>query len=903
MIRGVSMTLETGRRIGPYEIIGWLGAGGMGEVYRARDARLGRDVAIKLLPEAFATDAGRLHRFEQEARAAGQLNHPNILAVYDVGTHAGAPYLVSELLEGETLRSRLAPAAVATPESTIPRAALSSRKALDYARQIAEGLAAAHDKGIVHRDVKPDNLFITTDGRVKILDFGIAKLTRPSDDAPRHAGLPTETASGMVTGTAAYMSPEQVRGEAVDVRSDIFSFGAVLYEMLTGRAAFARATAADTTSAILKEDPPDPISTTVSPAIERIVSRCLEKSRDARFQSARDLAFGLEVLSGTDSTPAHAPIVAQRRWRSVPRVAFVVLSLLAAVAGWLWVISPPSIETRLSKATYTTLTAFEGAELDAAISPDGNLVAFLAPAGANRRAPLPDRVGPFHAWLIRVGTGSYQDLTPGEDDLRNRQTSPVGFSADGAEVWICGTPYGRRLRKMPYIGGAPQVFLEERAIMASWSSDGTRLVYYTYDDGDPLYVADRIGSNPRRIHVGDKKGDHNHFPTWSTDGRWIYYVHYVDEPGSADLWRVPSVGGQPQRMTWQYSDVRFPTPIDARTVLYVARAGDGSGPWLWALDVKRGGPPRRVSAGPNRYLSVGASADGQRLVVTDSKASASLWSVPILDRLAEDSDSIPYPLPPGRALAPRFAPSGVLFYLSSNGPGDGLWRLQDGKPVEIWKGSDGHLLDPPAVSADGTQVAVALRTQGLAHLTVVSTDGAKRRSIAESLHVRGTAAWSPDARWIVTGGRTDADGPGLFKIPVDGGRPQRLVPGQAFDPVWSPTGDLIVYAGPLAGGTAPLLAVRPSDGRAVNLPAIRTSAQGGGCVRFLPDGKSLVYLHGKTGEQGLSLLDLITNITRPLALLSSTASTSSFDITPDGKQIVFDRLRENSDIVLINLPK
>ena len=218
------------------------------------------------------------------ARAAGQLNHPNILAVHDVGLHAGAPYIVSELLEGESLRSRL------------HGGALRSRKAIDYARQTAEGLAAAHDKGIVHRDVKPDNLFITTDGRIKILDFGIAKLTRPSDDAAQHTGLPTETGAGMVVGTAGYMSPEQVRGEAVDARSDIFSVGTVLYEMLTGRPPFTRTTAADTMAAILREDPPERLSTNVPPALARIVSRCLEKTREMRFQSARDLAFGLDLL-------------------------------------------------------------------------------------------------------------------------------------------------------------------------------------------------------------------------------------------------------------------------------------------------------------------------------------------------------------------------------------------------------------------------------------------------------------------------------------------------------------------------------------------------------------------------------------------------------------------------------
>ncbi|HEV8216784.1 MAG TPA: serine/threonine-protein kinase, partial [Gemmatimonadaceae bacterium] len=296
------MSIAVGTKIGPYEIIGWLGAGGMGEVYRARDPRLGRDVAIKLIGEALSSDPGRVSRFEQEARAAGQLNHPNILAVYDVGVHAGAPYIVSELLEGESLRSRL------------HGGALPARKAIDYARQAAEGLAAAHDKGIVHRDLKPDNLFITNAGRIKILDFGIAKLTQPGGaDAARHTGLPTETEAGTVVGTAGYMSPEQVRGEPVDARSDIFSVGTTIYETLTGRPAFTRGTGADTMAAILKEDPPVPLPSTVPPALARIVSRCLEKTRETRFQSARDLAFALEVLSDTAATAAlpgeatHAP--------------------------------------------------------------------------------------------------------------------------------------------------------------------------------------------------------------------------------------------------------------------------------------------------------------------------------------------------------------------------------------------------------------------------------------------------------------------------------------------------------------------------------------------------------------------------------------------------------------------
>src|SRR6202021_2126735 len=272
------MALTSGTKLGPYEVQSPLGAGGMGEVYRARDSRRNRDVAIKILPASFSVDPERLQRFAQESRAAAALNHPNILSIYDIGEDRGAPYVVSELLEGETLRDRLR------------EGALSSRKAIEYAQQIARGLAAAHEKGIVHRDLKPENLFITNDGHAKILDFGLAKFIRPETVASDNtATVQVATEAGTVLGTAGYMSPEQVRGKEADPRSDIFAFGAILYEMLSGKRAFHGDSAADTMSAILKEEPPELSETNrnVSPALERIVRHCLEKNPAERFQSAR----------------------------------------------------------------------------------------------------------------------------------------------------------------------------------------------------------------------------------------------------------------------------------------------------------------------------------------------------------------------------------------------------------------------------------------------------------------------------------------------------------------------------------------------------------------------------------------------------------------------------------------
>src|SRR6202046_4357188 len=337
------MNLTPGTKLGPYEIVSLLGAGGMGEVYRARDSRLKREVAIKVLPQALSLDADRLRRFEQEALATAALNHPNILAVFDIGTSEGSPYVVSELLEGETLRDRLRSGSVAT------------RKALDYALQIAHGLAAAHEKGIVHRDLKPDNLFVTKDGRIKILDFGLAKVIQPKESS--HNGTPTVTLPGVAMGTVGYMSPEQVRGLATDHRTDIFAFGAILYEMVVGKRTFHKSTEADTISAILNEEP-QPISDFAPEmpiALQRVVRRCLEKNPEQRFHSASDLAFALDALSDpSGSSPNGAPpipAIESQPLRSPWLMAALVI-LAAVVLGYFLMQPAPTPKV----ANYVQLT-------------------------------------------------------------------------------------------------------------------------------------------------------------------------------------------------------------------------------------------------------------------------------------------------------------------------------------------------------------------------------------------------------------------------------------------------------------------------------------------------------------------------------------------------------------------
>ena len=874
------MPLPTGSRLGPYEISSSIGAGGMGEVYRAHDPILNRDVAIKVLPSFLSDDLDRVHRFEQEARAAAALNHPNILAIFQMGTYEGGLYLVSELLEGSTLREQL------------NRGPMPQRKVIDYGVQVARALGAAHDKGIVHRDLKPENLFVTKDGRVKILDFGLAKLTQrvsePDSNAPTITSL---TEPGAIMGTVGYMSPEQVSGKTADHRADIFALGAVLYEMVTGKRAFQKVTSAETMTAILNEDPESisQFAPKAPPALERIVQRCLEKRPEQRFQSASDLAFALEALS--DSGGISAAQSAERTRKPPPQwLALTALGLgFVLVAGFVvWIAANrarPAAENPLADAEFTRLSDFTGAETNPAISPDGKFVAVVS-----------DRSGMFDIWVVQANGSNLANLTRGRIGDARAPLRAIGFSGDGSQVWSGGTE-SRRLMLWPLIGGTPHNFIDEHAAEVAWSPDGSRLVYHTWDPGDPVFVADRDGANPRQI-MRSEPGLHNHYPIWSKDGRWIYFVRGRPATREMDLWRISPGGGKEERLSHLNTDIAYPTPIDEHTLVFVAPNEDGIGPWLWAFDLATG-TVRRVSSGLEQYTAVGSTTDGRRLAASVVNPQVSLWSVPIRTRIVEEKDVQSIALPTSRAWAPRFG-GGSLFYLSSRDGADGLWSYRDGQALEVWEGSNGPLRTPPAISPNGARVAFALRRSGKQQMHVMATDGTGLRPLSSDVDVRGTASWSPDGKWIVVAG-SDPSGPGLFKLPVDeGSSPVRIATGPFLDPVWSPRGDLIVYCGTQVFTLTPVLAVQP-DGTPVKLPDIKVQ-RNGERVRFLPDGTGLVYMLGDTlSEQDFWLLDVSSMQSRRLTRLSNPAAMRSFDITPDGSRIVFDRLRENSAIVLIDL--
>ena len=489
------MSLRSGTKIGPYEIQAPLGAGGMGEVYRARDTRLGRDVALKILPVSFARDEDRLHRFEQESQAVAALNHPNILAIYDVGQHEGVPFLISELLQGDSLRTLL------------DQGVLPQRKAIDYGVQIAQGLAAAHQKGIVHRDLKPENLFVTAEGQIKILDFGLAKLAAKADTNADGLTLTNaHTAIGVVMGTAGYMAPEQVRGEAVDPRTDIFAFGAVMFEVLSGQRAFRRDSTAETMTAVLKEDPPESagLQNQISPAVDRIVRRCLEKNPDQRFQSARDLSFALGALSGTDLSASFRAVQVSRNSRLWPWVAAALALAVIALAAWRLTTRAPVV----SRMQFAIPVPGEVSHL--ALSPDGVMLAFVSPDEQSSEPML---------YVQRIGSAVANQL------LGTEGASYPFWSPDDAYVAFFSQG---KLYKISATGGARQVLATAPTPRGgSWSSKGP-IVYAPVASG-PLWKVNADGSNAApltdKIFV-DRDNSHrwpvflpdgDHFIFWSGD--------------------------------------------------------------------------------------------------------------------------------------------------------------------------------------------------------------------------------------------------------------------------------------------------------------------------------------------------------------------------------------------------
>ena len=856
------MPLSPGSRLGPYEVVAQIGAGGMGEVYRARDARLSRDVAIKVLPASFSADADRLRRFEQEAKAAGVLNHPNVTAVYDIGTHEDAPYVVQELLEGETLRSALA------------GGKLSARKTLDYSLQIVHGLAAAHEKGIVHRDLKPENVFVTNDGRLKILDFGLAKLTQVGEGSGPQTNLPTATAGtepGVVMGTLGYMSPEQVRGKPADARSDIFSFGAILYEMLSGRRAFHGDSAADTMSAILKEDPPDLSVTnqTIPPALERIVRHCLEKNPEQRFHSAHDLAFDLDSLSSVSATAQPGAAAIGRRSGKVRRIGIAaLLALLALAAGYALGHRKPA-DARSAGITFAQLTFRQEPIFNARFSPDGKTIVYCAAPSGN--APQIYSLRPDYPGTAPTGQ-------PG--------MALLSISSKGELAVLTRPRYLRHsvfigtLARMPLEGGAPRE-VADGVREADWNPDGSELAV-TRDVGGkdrlefPLgkVLAETGGyfSNPRISPRGDRIAFFEHPIKFDDRGS----LAVVDLSGKKTV--LSEGNGALEGLAWS---------SDGSEILYSA----GTSYYDFEIyAMKLDGKRRSIVQSAGGLTVLDAAPDGRLIASRDVQ-----WKeVPVLAAGIERERNLAW-LELTYAVA--LTPDNKTLLITEESSRLGKYystalRQTDGSPVV--RLGDGSALD---ITRDGKLVLSVIPTEP-AQLVVYPTGAGQPRKLAQGLVSYESAAFFPDGKRVFACGHEAGHAVRCYVQDIDGGKPRPISPEGTTDGFVSPDGQTVLVRESNGG-----LKLYPVDGGPAR--PVPGATPDDAVVRWSADGKSLIVVSlWSDVPVKVEKLDLATGRREPYKTLGPADLTGAIQISPiavsdDGKSYALTVRRMASHLFLV----
>jgi Tol biopolymer transport system component len=846
------MSLATGSRLGPYEVLGLIGSGGMGEVYRARDPRLAREVAVKVLPSSFSTDPDRLRRFEQEAKAAGVLNHPNITAVYDIGRQEGSTYVVSELLEGETLRSRLA------------AGALPLRKVIDYARQIASGLAAAHEKGIVHRDLKPENLFVTKDGRVKILDFGLAKLTHAEDGSRPQTNLPTATAGtepGVVLGTLGYMSPEQVRGKPADHRSDLFAFGAILYEMLSGKRAFSGDSAADTMSAILMKEPEELSATNrnIPPALDRIVRHCLEKNPEERFHSAHDLAFQLEALSEASGQLAAAPFPDIRR-RPRARGLVTVIALAGAIvlgfasATLLWRSKP------VAHPSFQRLTFQRGNLLTGRFGPDGETVVYAA-AWEGKSSEVYS-TSPKSPEFRALGT-------PNADLLAVSSNGELAVSLRREHI---AQPSGAgTLAIVPMAGGAPRPVLED-VEDADWSPDGKQLAVQRTVQGrtrieypiGTLRYESRQGL--RRLRI-------------SPDGKSIAFLE-----GNPGGWTLTCLDGSGTKraLAGPYAPFsRFAWDPSGREIWFAAEMA------LRAVTLS--GRERILFRSPNELYLHDISKHGRVLVERGEGRQGVILGGPGGERELGwfDGSELVGLLPDGAGIVfnDRGAGGRRAFYL----------RRTDGSPA-IRLG-EGYASD---VSYDGKWV-LAARPETRDHLLLYPTGTGTPRTLPHaSVEEVGPSTFLPDGRRVLVLARMKGQEFGLHVQDLSGGEPRPLV-GRFFAPnrAASPDGKWVAL---IRGYSDPIF-LQPLDG---GQPRPVPDSQGLIPVGWTADGDHLYVLVRESVPARIERMEPLTGRREPWKVFSAPDMATIFAmgsvaISPDGRFYAYGYNRSlTSDLFLVD---
>jgi len=856
-----------GRKLGRYQILSLLGRGGMGEVYRARDTRLGREVAIKVLPREYSADADRLRRFEQEARAVGMLNHPNILTIYDIGSHSGAPYLVSELLEGATLREQLC------------GAVLPLRRAFGYAVQMARGLATAHDKGIVHRDLKPENLFITRDGRLKILDFGLAKLRQPLPGGAGDTGAaihPLGTSPGVVMGTVGYMSPEQALAEEVDHRSDIFAFGAILYEMLAGQRAFRGASAPETMNAVLKEEPPELSQTNrnVAPALERLMRRCLEKSAEERFQSARDLVFALEALSGASAPSVVAQAVALVRSRRRLWLLLVNALLIATVA-----LAAFFVGKRVEKTPpeFHRLTFRRGKVSAARFAPDGQTIFYSAtwqgessPQIYSTRPESPESrpLGQSDAHLLAISALGEMAIA--------LQTTQIGGGA-----YIKGT-----LALMPMNGSAPRPVLQD-VIAADWALDGRRLAIVRelngrnrleFLNGIMLYETNEAIT---RLRISPK-GELIAFAEGRPTNEGNHTIAVVDHKGKK---KSLSKG-------W-------------RLITGIAWSPGGDEVWFTAgkvlgnialYAVTLSGQERLVAQAPHGMYLFDISHDG-RILLASFSMSKEIKCLPPVEAQERDLSWLDW----GHVADISADGRMLLFTESGEGGGAGgtaYLRKTDGSPpLPLGKG------DAQALSPDGASALVIHRTRSpslvSSQVMLLPIGPGKSRALTDDQINWQRAIWFPDGKRILLSGNEQGQGPLSYILELEHGKPHPITPEGVVGRLVSPDGRWLITSipeqklslFPVAGGEP-----RPIPGQVSRDEPVQWSADGGS-IYVRQDGGDLntmrVYrLDLATGRRELWKEYIPADPVRAAQFLPLA-------LTPDGKSYAYTYARNFYDLYLV----
>ena len=889
------MTLASGSRLGPYEILSPLGAGGMGEVYRAKDSKLHRDVAVKVLPESLAKDPDALARFEREAHAVAALNHPNILSIFDFGSHEGSTFAVMELLEGETLREVLS-------EGAPPL-----RRTTEWARQIAAGLAAAHGKSIVHRDLKPDNIFVTNDGRVKILDFGLAKPTA-KDRATDQTHSPTVSAytePGTVMGTVGYMSPEQVKGREVDARSDIFAFGAVLYEMLTGRRAFQRETAAETMTAILREEPADPGATgkSIPPALDRIVRHCLEKKPEQRFQSASDIGFALEDLSGSSAVPAMPGSVAPSRRFLI--AAAVLAGMLAGAALALWLRRSPEPEAiRLRALT------FSSKDSDPSASPDGRLIAFTS-----------WRDGTSRIWIKQLVGGGEAPLTSGSD-RRPR------FSPDGSSIlFLRNAGTTQAVFRVGLVGGEPRRLVDD-AVEADWSPDGKKIVFIRLHEGQLLAGTMLVYDTEtgKESLIVDGKGQALFCPRWAPDGRSIVFAR-GDRNRNAPEWELMRVDTATRKVTPVPPGAKgnptggFAWSGDGREFFFVQSAssmGDvsGSESRVYRCDARTG--KRTTMLWSDGLATINGTEGGVaycdvlspgRLLIAERRHRQNLRELslgktgtPAAPRLLTQGNSVDR--------QPTYSPDGKQILFSSNRNANlDLWLL-DVATGSLRQFTDDSAQDwDPGFTPDGKQILWDNDRGGHLEVWIANSDGSGARQLTRDGMDAENPTMTANGKWVVYWSGNPGK-VGVWKIHPDGTGAQQMLPGSAVSTDVSPDGRYVLYASQEQSNlrcVVRFLEIESGKVDPFTIVVPYTLAAPGviyGRARWAPDGRSIYYIgQNAAGLSGVFQQDFApgrdTSVTRrQVAGFSPEYVTESLGISPDGSKITISTGDEFATILL-----